>query len=60
MISKTQEWITKKTAASFSMEWMPSNYPLTLKINKKLVEISHMGIKGGSLLVDRLVDYVID
>ena len=28
----------------------------TYTLNKKLVEVSHMGIKGGSSLVNRLVD----
>ncbi len=29
---------------------------LRYTLNKKLVEVSHMGIKGGSSLVNRLVD----
>ena len=29
-------------------------------LNKKLVEVGHMGIKGGSSLVNPLVDEVID
>ncbi len=31
-------------------------YVLSVTLNKKLVEVSHMGIKGGSSLVNRFVD----